>query len=79
MNILEVEATDARIQQYTSQIYKPSLNTLLTNLNDRFPDIELIETFTVLDPSQFPQDDLAALNQHDNEKIDLSIMTVPST
>ena len=68
--ILEVEATDARIQQYTSQVYKPFLNALLTNLNDRFPDIDLIESFTVLDPSQLPHDDLAALNQHGNDKKD---------
>ena len=48
-----MESTNACIQQYTSQVYKPFLSALLTNLDDRFPD-----------------DDLAALNQHGNDKID---------
>ena len=54
-----MESTNACIQQYTSQVYKPFLSALLTNLDDRFPDI-----------SPFPHDDLAALIQHGNDKID---------
>ena len=65
-----MESTNACIQQNTNQVYKPFLSALLTNLDDRFPDIEFIESFTVLDPSPFPHDDLAALNQHGNDKID---------
>ena len=52
-------------------MYKPFLVQLIKNLEDRFPNINLFDAFTVLAPSTMPYDDSTVIVEHGNEQIEV--------
>lgn len=45
------EYTAERMSRFKTQVYQPYLNTLSQHLDFRFPDVGLLEAFSIFDPS----------------------------
>ena len=48
--------TDEQMERYIENIYKKYLSTLVKHLEGRFPDVKIIEAFSIFDVKSLPDD-----------------------
>ncbi|XP_060604652.1 uncharacterized protein LOC132757397, partial [Ruditapes philippinarum] len=57
--------TPDQVIRYKEQVYTPFIHRLITNLEERFPDLSVLQLFDVFDTTKFPNGDLG--NHGENE------------
>ena len=66
------QSTDYLVQHFKQNVYSKYLATLSQHITDRFPDMSLLEGFSVFNPSTIPQE-LSLQPNHNRDKIQLLI------
>ena len=67
---LDIHFTPENKEAFEHQIAHKYVDTVVSNLEDRFPDTKLLSAFSVFDPQQVPQENKAEFGTYGNEHID---------